>query len=363
MNPITVTGRLFGPGYPSTGLVVDIHFAGQHLVVGQDGKVDVRILELQSGGFDTSALTIIWSENEGQFAVVVDDELSINQFIHSAPSEIADNFDSYRSNTRNRRLIWRTVSALAASFVFGLFLLWWQYDEAVNWVAHQIPPDVEVAIGRKALEEVQKQHVMLSDTAYHFVVTEIGEDLTAGSEYTYEWYVADTDQVNAFAMPGGVVVVYRGLIDAAKTPEELAGVLAHEVQHIEQKHVLRGLIHSLGWAALLTLVSGDTSVMASLLIFEAGASYFSRELESEADRGGVQALYRAGIDPNGMSRFFETMMKSTGDAQLTFLSSHPSTSQRIKDIEQLIQALPPKRYRSYLVDWSSISSLNENNMD
>ncbi len=92
----------------------------------------------------------------------------------------------------------------------------------------------------------------------------IGGRLTQGSRYQYKFHVALDKSVNAFAMPGGFVVVHTGLIQLAESPEELAGVLAHEIQHVEQRHSLRAMAQSLGLYAVLSLLVGDTSGLASL---------------------------------------------------------------------------------------------------
>jgi predicted Zn-dependent protease len=135
--------------------------------------------------------------------------------------------------------------------------------------------------------------------------------------------------VNAFALPGGVIVVNTGLIDLTSRPEELAGVLAHEVQHVELRHSVRGLVKSLGLRGLFAFATGD---IGGTLLGEAAVGItdlkFSRDDESEADRMGLDSLIAADIDPSGMPAFFEKMGKHTGDAPVAFVSSHPLSADR-----------------------------------
>ena len=143
-------------------------------------------------------------------------------------------------------------------------------------------------------------------------------------------------------MPGGIIVVHTGLLRQAGSPGELAGVLAHEVQHVEQRHSLRQMITSLGWGALVAVTIGDISAVAAMLAHQAGTMYFSRDMEEEADRLGVQALQRARIRPDGMLTFFQKLGEENKDkAQAPgWISSHPQTAARVQRVTALIDATP-----------------------
>ena len=169
---------------------------------------------------------------------------------------------------------------------------------------------------------------------------DIGRTLTAGSRYQYRWLIKQDDTVNAFAMPGGIIVVHTGLLRQAGDPGELAGVLAHEVQHVEQRHSLRQMISSLGWGALVGVTIGDISTVASMLAHQAGTLYFSRDMEEEADRLGLLALQRAQIRPDGMLRFFQKLDDKDKGATPGWISSHPQTAARAQQIESLIASKP-----------------------
>ena len=116
-------------------------------------------------------------------------------------------------------------------------------------------------------------------------VAEIGSRLTVGSRYKYRWYVSNDKEVNAFALPGGIIVINAGLIAKAGSADELAGVLAHEVQHVEHRHTLQQMIHAAGWAAVLAVVLGDVSAITAIVVHQLGNLRNSRKLEAQADVG------------------------------------------------------------------------------
>jgi predicted Zn-dependent protease len=131
-------------------------------------------------------------------------------------------------------------------------------------------------------------------------------------------------------------------------------VLAHEVQHIEQRHSLKSTLNSLGWAALLTVTIGDVSAVAAVMAHQMGSMYFSRDLEDEADRLGFAALTRANITPDGMVTFFQTMAKEEkGDAP-AWISSHPATLERIKTIQTLMEKEPCPLCKPLVFDWVQV---------
>ena len=208
-----------------------------------------------------------------------------------------------------------------------------------GWLADQISIETEQRLGKTLLSEFSADDELHREGPVVDAVKLIGERLTKGSKYHYEWYVKDHDSVNAFALPGGRVIVHSGLIAQTESAEELAGVLAHEVQHVELRHSLRQMIHTTGWAAVLTVVLGDVSAITGVLAHQLGNLQYSRTLESEADRAGLHAMARAGIASTGMRDFFARMRdkeKKTGDGiGIALLSSHPATSERLSEIERM----------------------------
>jgi predicted Zn-dependent protease len=176
--------------------------------------------------------------------------------------------------------------------------------------------------------------------------------LTQGSRYRYQWFVAENPEVNAFDLPGGVIVVHTGLLKAADSVGEVAGVLAHEIQHVEQRHALRAMIHELGWRAVLALALGDLSggVWGDLAGRLGGLSY-GRDLERAADLGGLDALRRAGIAPDGMLDFFGKLARREGPG-VALLASHPATDERIEALRRAIATRGAYPVHAPAYDWA-----------
>jgi beta-barrel assembly-enhancing protease len=172
--------------------------------------------------------------------------------------------------------------------------------------------------------------------------------------------VVDDLTVNAFAVPGGQVVLLRGLVERTRTPEELAGVLAHELQHVLHRHATRLLLQHASTGLLLVAVSGDITGAMAYGIESArvlGTLRYSRHLESEADMEGLRMLLAADVDPRGMIAFFETMRAAERGAPSTlrYLASHPLAAERVETLKELAGS-HAKEFRPLLpgLDWTDV---------
>jgi predicted Zn-dependent protease len=222
-----------------------------------------------------------------------------------------------------------------------LALLLFNSNRLAGWIAEKIPLKQEVDLGKQAFAGMRSQLQLRDDGPAYDAAKSIVAQLTKDSRYRYEVHITHDDTLNAFAMPGGIVVIHTGLIAATKRPEELAGVLAHEIQHVEQRHFIRGMIKELGLRGLWTAVTGDIgATLAGQAALEMTSLKFSRDDETEADNKGFDALVTAGIDPTGMPNFFKTMSAQAVDAPAAFLSTHPLSVDREKDLQQRVEKLP-----------------------
>lgn len=320
------------------------HFFGQQLSIddGMTTTVDVRQLNVSVGGIDQPQLFLNWLDGNGrQMALQAAAPDDIATLLDYAPAALQPALQKlWRERQHNRRQVTGWLVGLTGATVVMAALLWWQGNNAVAWLAGHIPLSAEKQLGDMALAQVRSQGGLLEKGAAQQLVAEIGQRLTAGSRYQYRWLVKQDDSVNAFAMPGGVIVVHTGLLRQASDPGELAGVLAHEVQHVEQRHSLRQMISSLGWGALVGVTIGDISAVAAMVAHQAGTLYFSRDMEEEADRLGLYALQRAQIRPDGMLSFFQKLDNDKQTAAPGWLSSHPQTALRAQGLAQLIATNP-----------------------
>lgn len=261
-------------------------------------------------------------------------------------------------------LWWAVIAFLAVWFILiigSLVYLAIHADRLAAEIVVGIPIEQENILGDLALVDIRsKMRLHDSGKAVEAVRT-IGERLTVGSRLKYRWYVGERSQINAFSIPGGVVVVYSGLIEAASSPEELAGVLAHEVAHAELRHGLRASVKGIGLTGLFRLMLGDSSVAG--WAGHLGGLKFSREHEAEADADGLKRLLAAGVDPNGMVRIYEKLARpaATGSAMVSALNAtHPAIDDRIVELNTAIKRLisstgtqsPP--FVSFGIDWPAV---------
>jgi predicted Zn-dependent protease len=215
----------------------------------------------------------------------------------------------------------------------------------------------ELAMGAQFATELEGELEFIEDPFVVAYVDSLGQELARVSKRNhipYTFHVVDTDDVNAFAVPGGYLYVNRGLIEAADSEAELAGVLGHEIGHVVGKHSARQLSQQYGLQVLAGLALGDDPNMVAELTASIVATgtimKYSRDMENEADAHGVQELYDVGLDPRGLATFFdklEAMRGEGGGSSLEmFFSTHPDPGARAADVRARAARLPPKDLRS-----------------
>ncbi|PTU33153.1 M48 family metallopeptidase [Stenotrophobium rhamnosiphilum] len=348
---------------PKAGVAATLRFSGETLIVegpelslrAESAQVNVHV-----GGFDDDQLFLHWHDGQTSWSVTPIDKASHQALLAQSPSALLPHLRKGQFKAKAQRFKWNTVLTTLALFVLAIVLGIWQLDRVERWLAAQIPLSTEKRLGEATLKSLKNDDELDQTSVAAKAVSEIGGRLTKGSRYEYHWFVKEDDSINAFAMPGGVVIVHSGLIANADSPEQLAAVLAHEVQHVEQRHILQQMIHSAGLATVLALTMGDVSAIASVLLHSAGSMRHSRELEAQADAGGVKALVAAGIQPKGMAEFFSKLMAKEKEkgadknpAILSFLSSHPATDERLAAMQVEIKANPCD-CQAIKMDWAAV---------
>ncbi|UPT66992.1 MAG: M48 family metallopeptidase [Sphingobacteriales bacterium JAD_PAG50586_3] len=151
------------------------------------------------------------------------------------------------------------------------------------------------------------------------------------SQYNYTFYIVKSPVANAFTLPGGNIVIFSGLIELADTPEELAGVLGHEMGHAENRHVVDRLIKEFGITAIGAIVLGDKGGMIGGLLQKAISTSFDRDQEREADDFALKTLVSSGINPKYFGDFFSKLDKESSVLEngLEMISTHPDNGERI----------------------------------
>ncbi len=241
-------------------------------------------------------------------SVVIEDPEFLHEAHQMAPGALG-NIWNQPHKRKLRYLLMILACIILPPFIFAI----WVYGipAMTDAVADQVPTEWEEKLGQDYFQVLFKESIKEPDPQVRNALDEMAERLLAAvpdQPYHFRIYVHPSKMVNAMALPGGTIIVFQGLINITETPEELAGVLAHEFQHVLKRHSTRGIIRSEAINIFATIVSGD-SVMN--IILQAGGMMeflrYSRKLESQADAEGMKMLLASQVDPKGMIRIFEKL--------------------------------------------------------
>ena len=211
----------------------------------------------------------------------------------------------------------------------------------------------ESRLGRMIMRDIRRSGQVVEDPLITEYINEIGSRIVAQAndgDHNFTFFAVDDERINAFALPGGYIGVHTGLLDATRSEDELAGVIAHEVAHVTQRHIARAihansrqsiLSTALMLGAIIVAAAGGSSdaVQGAMAVAQGTAIQqqinFTRTNEYEADRVGIAALADAGFDPYGMASFFEVLSRQTTTSPEMrapeFLRTHPVSSARVAE--------------------------------
>ena len=247
-------------------------------------------------------------------------------------------------------LIGFTIACLA-----GAYLLWRYGLDILAALAVAMTPAVVVEqIDRGTLQtidyvmaEPSRLNEAEKDRArmiYERVIAVLPDEERNARDFTLLFRDMPSVGPNAFALPGGTMVMTDDLIRSFANENVLAGILGHEIGHVVEEHGLRRLYRSLGAHILVALLAGETGPLMEDLLLEGNALLalsYGRKQETSADEFGLTLSHRAGYDPAGLKQFFEALSNMMGE-EIQWMSSHPSHENRIKAIDTFIDGLPPR---------------------
>jgi predicted Zn-dependent protease len=244
------------------------------------------------------------------------------------------------------RLLGNVWTKLLVLFVLIIALLlaayiWW-VPILGEKMAGQFSKESEISLGEQMYRSVTATYK--TDAKKTAVLNAFYKQLQYNTGYPVQITVVESCEMNAFAIPGGNIVVYDAILDRMKTPEELAALLAHESSHVALRHSLRNVFRSLSRKMFLALITGNQSGVVSVVVDNAdqlkGLEY-SRSLETEADDNGLQLMSKSHINTQGMLWLMELLKKESGSLEPSaLLSTHPVFTDRINNIKMQLQKLP-----------------------
>ena len=358
----------FGDEFPAAGAPCLVQVEDQGLTLtfssdpadGQPESVPFSCLTVSAGGLDHDQLVVKWVGQKGERTLYLKNHDVIRAFRETIPDHLglplAQVAEQVRQVRHRSRLVWSLLGGVILATVVGL---WFGSDLLVELAVSRIPVEWEQKLGESAYRDfLTHQEVMKEGPA----VTALGEmtqrltEQIPNNPYKFDVTVVKSDVINAFALPGGFVVVFTGLMKKAESGEEVAGVLSHELNHVLQRHGLERILKSLGLLTVVSIVLGDQQGLVGMmkqLGVELLTLKFGREQETEADLKGLQLLQRAKIDPSGMIRFFERLSEKD-QGRMEWLSTHPMSTARAERLKAELAALPKKSPEPFTFDWKQV---------
>ncbi|WP_417211652.1 M48 family metallopeptidase [Antarctobacter sp.] len=237
-----------------------------------------------------------------------------------------------------------------------------------NTLAQIIPVEREIAFGKvvtsqmeRVLGRTDKKSLRCEDPAGRAALITMLARLTDNREMEYQIsaQVFDHAMVNAFAAPGGQVVILRGLLESAQSPDEVAGVLAHEIGHVESRDATRHALRTAGSAGLLTMLIGDFTGGAAIALVgeQLITAAYTRDAEAAADLFALDMLASANVDATGFARFFDELGDLQGIEIPAYLSTHPVTAERAEQARGFAQTQSGTRPILNKAEWQALRAI------
>jgi predicted Zn-dependent protease len=321
VSPVTITVRYTEPG----GTAHELYWLEKHLTafIEKPGGTELNYKDLQ-----------------GQQHVLLITDAALLQAIKK---QLGHNRVIGKLHQRVMGNLW-TKLLLVAGILLALLLAayLWLVPLLGERIAINFSKEYEISMGEKMYRAMESG--FQTDVRKTALLNQFYQQLQYKVDYPITITVVESDQLNAFAIPGGHIVVYSAILEKMKTPEELAALLGHEASHIAGRHSLRNMFRSLARKMFLSLVIGSEAGIVSVVVDHADdlkRLAYSRALETEADNSGLQLMAQSGVNPQGMVRLMELLQQESGNAgSSNFLRTHPVFKDRIANIKKQLEALP-----------------------
>ena len=343
-----------------------IHITNQALVfVAEAGQVELPLngLQIRLGGA-SNRLIFFSHSSKPDWSVYTPDHTVLRDARFTALRHTAAQIAQIRLRKKYTRLALSGVAFLVIGLIYGLF---WLKEPIVIAIAKRVPLEWERQLGEMVYAQSIIGRTLIEDEE---IVDEL-ERLTSpllqaidDNRYEFRLHILADPTLNAFAIPGGHVVIHTGLILNADTPEEVVGILAHEVAHVTGQHSIRQIISSAGLVLLVQAFFGDASGILALITQRSAlllTQKFSRDHEREADEVGWNYLLKANVNPEGMITFFEKLRAESEksglselEESLNFLSTHPATEERITRLKEKQQSEEESDFIQFEIDFDVV---------
>ncbi len=306
--------------------------------------------------FFTKDEFFIREASESGYVKIEVERASLNAFITIESVEAfqtlkADKFD------KNRKPLLSASSLIAGAIMVILVALILLFTLGADFlsgsIAKVIPVETEAEFGKVFFQQSLSQAKLNSDSTTSAVLkkcAQVVETFSVGRPYKFHIVIVEDSIKNAFALPGGYIVIYRGILELMENQDELFGLLGHESGHVYLQHGFKRIIRSSLIALTIAVLFGDTGGLTAILLENSKTLLnlaYDRNEETAADTFGFQALQNANAPTNGMITLFEKLDQSYGGARVpAFLSTHPDINERIKELKKKSPKTAGKKFLS-----------------
>lgn len=352
-DPVSFSARYYD-GRQAVAHKVHVQLSGTALmIISENGLV------LESWAFNEIELgdrTKDWvrvAKKDSEARLSLDDPRAFDVLLALAPNMM----------TRQRRLR-RGMLLAVASTIAVIVGIYFSIPLMTKAIVAIIPPSVEVRLGNGSaraiidvVEQTESRALCNASIPGMTALKKMTATLARHTDgaFPYQVEVLNVDMTNAIALPGGHIFLFKGLLEEAESADEVAGVLAHEMAHVDLRHSLHNIVHQTGLSVLADMMFGGGS-MGGVSSFMLGATY-TREAEAAADEVALQTLRDAGISTHGFAAFFERLNIREAKASFglpDFLSTHPPSALRAR----LARATQPSRTEVLSEDeWKSLQTI------
>lgn len=300
-------------------------------LIHQDFRVEISLSEITLDPIVGSARSIIRFNNGAELHC--NNTYAIHRLEPFLNRSLPDNFARFLEN--------RTIYAISALIFTALFifaLLRWGIPSAATFATHSIPQSAEHTLSKQSLELLDTLYLKPTklDKSHQLKLTQRLKELCTKTQcppHTLLFRNSPTIGANAFALPANQMVITDQLIEKAHNDEEILAVLSHELGHIQNRHILRMMLQSIGSGVIIVMITGELSDYSDLaagipaILLQQG---YSREMEDEADLFALQTLKKAHIPTHRFADILERISPQDVNSTTTLFSSHPDTKERIK---------------------------------
>ena len=328
----------------------------------QQFNLDLRQVKVTLGGTGNNLVYLKPEQEGGEPVFTVRDRSIMDAFKQAGQVDIVREVQGLQKAVWSYRawLVWSAVALvlLVGGAVAGFMLY------GVNVAVAVLPYSVDRQLGKLAFATSVAPEVKANavDPKVQAAIETIVKQIVAGlgeQPFTFSVHVIASPQLNAFALPGGQIAVFTGLIKAADSAEEVAGVLAHEIIHVTERHGVKQIVQTIGNSLLLQAIFGDASVLGDAVERNAQDLLrlgYSRGMERQADREGFKLLVTAGIDPSGLEQFFAKLSAKAVEMpkSLEWFSTHPLTEERIQALRDMAQTEQVLAKKTLAIDWQEV---------